>query len=96
MIEQPKGGDGEAAWRQYAGELRKRLQEAKERARASQRRLELCAIDKSSLMRAKRRDGRTLDELERELLAGDFPAAVDRIMRRRAFMNAAARRNSTD
>jgi predicted nuclease with TOPRIM domain len=32
-VEQPKGGDGEQAWRQYAAALRQRLQEANGRAR---------------------------------------------------------------
>lgn len=102
-MEQPTGGDGEGAWRRYAGWLRQRLGDANQRAAADAaaqaekvRRHILRAEGRSRawrerherLLEAKRRDGRMLNQLEELLLEGDVPAAVDVLAERRAKIEA--------
>lgn len=104
MIEQPKRGDGEDAWRVYAGQLRQTLADANRDASSSRVRAkeaiekrgkaerELAELQEryNGLHRAKLRDGIMLDELERELDAGDYPAATHRLAVRRRRIEKAA------
>lgn len=97
MIEQPRRGDGEEAWRRYAGELRQALgemngrlttdaiREIESRARAAERKLEQ--------MRAKwSRGENTLDRVERHLLAGEVADAGGVLAKRRRRIEKAQRR----
>lgn len=75
MIAQPSRGDGEDAWRRYAGALRQQLGE--EGRRNSQLTDDLEHVKRIS----SKRNG-LLNRVYRLLQAGDFPAAVDRLARR--------------
>jgi hypothetical protein len=88
VIEQPKVGDGEAAWRRYAGELRQELGEVKGRlTTAAVTQLTARALVAESqfevTMRRWVRSEHTLNNLERDLAAGDVERAVSRLAGRR-------------
>lgn len=77
MIVQPSRGDGEDAWREYAGALRRQLAIRRRSYTELKQRLEKVQRESS------KRNG-LLNWLHRQLRAGDYPAAVDRLERRAA------------
>lgn len=98
-IEQPKAGDGEKAWRQYASELRQELGEVNGRlTTAAVRQLNVRAVTAESKLEAMTRKWEraqfTLNNLERDLAAGDVERAVSRLAGRRRRMDRKANRGN--
>ncbi|GAA1732996.1 hypothetical protein GCM10009746_14100 [Microbacterium paludicola] len=108
-MEQPKTGDGELAWRRYAAELRRALGEANSRANAAAARLEETETElayarrdlghafsaRDSARATSNKVRAVLKEIEEQLLAGDFPAALDGLARRRKAIAFAQRRHQS-
>lgn len=87
-MEQPAVGDGEAAWRRYAGELRQELGEVKGRLMtAAVTQLNARAVVAESqlevMARKWSRNEHTLNNVEKDLAAGDVERAVARLAGRR-------------
>ncbi|MBD3942811.1 hypothetical protein IF188_14010 [Microbacterium sp. NEAU-LLC] len=76
MIPQPSQGDGEKAWRQYAGDLRHMLGDASQLIEKLERDVER----KERALRDGQRRGKKirwlLNRAYRELIDGDTPAAI--------------------
>jgi hypothetical protein len=101
QIEQPAWDAPQVDWRRFGGQIRQRvgslrkelleIREAHVGLREKHTELER---RHERLRQSKRRDARMLTALERDLQAGDIPAAVDRLAGRRALIEADAERNA--
>ncbi len=87
-IEQPSYADGVGAWAKYAGRLRQAVGELRRERDELGEKLRMTT-------NAKRRDARLLSAVEKDLAAGDIPAAVDRLAWRRSAINARSEMRST-
>lgn len=87
-MEQPKRGDGEDAWRRYAADLRQQLGEVKGRLSMAavvelDTRARIAEARLAGAKKKRKRTERVMNEIEADLIAGDVPAAVARLERRR-------------
>ncbi len=83
FLDAPKCDAEPAEWRRYTGELRKRLGDAKQKARTLQGELDRVNNHRAFIAREKIRDARLLNKIEDLLFEGDVPEVVNLLSKRR-------------